>query len=106
MSFRERLRDEINYKGLMIKEVSAKVGVSNSTFLSYVDSRAVLPNVETAVKIAQVLGVSVEYLVTGKDPNIKRINNKDIRDLIYEIENLTEEKMKIAKVIIHSISTM
>ena len=75
MSFRERLRDEINYKGLMIKEVSAKVGVSNSTFLSYVDSRAVLPNVETAVKIAQVLGVSVEYLVTGKDPNIKRINN-------------------------------
>ena len=90
----------------MIKEVSAKVGVSNSTFLSYVDSRAVLPNVETAVKIAQVLGVSVEYLVTGKDPNIKRINNKDIRDLIYEIENLTEEKMKIAKVIIHSISTM
>lgn len=106
MSFRERLRDEINYKGLMIKEVSAKVGVSNNTFLSYVDSRAVLPNVETAVKIAQVLGVSVEYLVTGKDPNIKRINNKDIRDLIYEIENLTEEKMKIAKVIIHSISTM
>ena len=67
MGFKERLRDEIEYRGLLIKEVSAAVGISNSTFLSYIDARGVLPNVETAVKIAKYLGVTVEYLVDGEE---------------------------------------
>ena len=65
MEFKDRLREEMEYKGIIGKELAAKVGISYSTFLSYIDSRGVLPNVETAVKIANVLGVSVEYLVTG-----------------------------------------
>lgn len=75
MGFKERLRDEIEYKGLLIKEVSAALGISNSTFLSYVDARGVLPNVETAVKIAKYLGVSVEYLVEGESPSEKNPNH-------------------------------
>ena len=66
MEFRDRLREEVEFKGLQGKEIAAKVGLSYSTFLSYIDSRGVLPNVETAVKIAKVLGVSVGYLVDGK----------------------------------------
>ena len=65
MDFRDRLREEIEFKGLLGKEIAAKVGISYSTFLSYIDSRGVLPNVETAVKIANVLGVTAEYLVNG-----------------------------------------
>jgi len=74
MGFKERLRDEIAYRGLLVKEVSAAVGISNSTFLSYIDARGVLPNVETAAKIAKYLGVSVEYLVYGDS----EIENKTI----------------------------
>ncbi len=65
MDFKDRLRDEMEFQGLQGKEVAARVGISYNTFLSYVGVRAVLPNVETAVKIAEVLGVSVEYLVNG-----------------------------------------
>ena len=72
MGFKERLRDEIEYRGLLVKEVSAAVGISNSTFLSYIDARGVLPNVETAVKIAKYLGVSVEYLVDGESKESKK----------------------------------
>ena len=67
MGFKERLREEIEYRGLLVKEVSAAIGISNSTFLSYIDARGVLPNVETAVKIANYLGVIVEYLVNGDE---------------------------------------
>lgn len=67
MGFKERLREEIEYRGLLVKEVSAAIGISNSTFLSYIDARGVLPNVETAVKIANYLGVTVEYLVNGDE---------------------------------------
>lgn len=69
MGFKERLREEIEYQGLLVKEVSAAVGISNSTFLSYIDARGVLPNVETAVRIAKYLGVTVEYLVDGEKPS-------------------------------------
>ncbi|MCR4743195.1 MAG: helix-turn-helix domain-containing protein [Treponema sp.] len=75
MGFKETLRDEIEYRGLLIKEVSAAIGISNSTFLSYIDARGVLPNVETAVKIAKYLGVSVEYLVEGKSVSQQKKEN-------------------------------
>ena len=66
MRFKERLREEIEYKGMTVKEIAAMSGISSNTLLSYIDSRGYLPNVETAVKIARILDVSVEYLVTGK----------------------------------------
>lgn len=68
MNFKDRLREEIEYKGISGKELAAKVGISYSTFLSYIDARGVLPNVETAVKIAEALGLTVEYLVNGHNP--------------------------------------
>ena len=67
MTFKDRLREEIEYKGILIKEISAEIGISNNTFLSYINSRNVMPNVETAVKIAKVLNVSVEYLGIQKE---------------------------------------
>lgn len=102
MNFKDRLREEIEYKGLLVKEISAKVGISNSTFLSYIDARGVLPNVETAVKIASVLNVSVEYLVTGKDP-IYNSKYKDIRDITHDLIQLTPSQLKTLKTMIHAL---
>lgn len=80
MGFKERLRDEIEYRGLLVKEVSAAIGISNSTFLSYIDARGVLPNVETAVKIAKYLGVTVEYLVDGESTDKEKNDNSFISE--------------------------
>lgn len=80
MGFKERLRDEIEYRGLLVKEVSAAIGISNSTFLSYIDARGVLPNVETAVKIAKYLGVTVEYLVDGDSTDKEKNDNSFISE--------------------------
>jgi hypothetical protein len=102
MSFKDRLRQEIEYKGLLVKELSAEVGISNSTFLSYIDARGVLPNVETAVKIASALGVSVEYLVTGKEPiyNSKQI---DIQGITHDLIKLTPYQIEIIKKMVHAL---
>ena len=102
MSFKDRLRQEIEYKGLLVKELSAEVGISNSTFLSYIDARGVLPNVETAVKIAAALGVSVEYLVTGKEPiyNSKQI---DIQGITHDLIKLTPYQIEIIKKMVHAL---
>lgn len=103
MSFRDRLREEIEDRGLLIKEISSKVGISNSTFLSYIDARGVLPNIETGVKIAKVLGVSVEYLVTGEDEVIDRQKRTDIQDIVRDLYSLNQTQIEIIKKMVHGL---
>ena len=77
MTFRDRLRDLIEYRGLLDKEVASKAGISKRAIDSYVGSESCMPSAEVAVKIAKVLDVSVEYLVTGSVSNAS-IPNKNI----------------------------
>ena len=102
MAFKDRLREEIEYQGLLAKEISAKTGISNSTFLSYIDARGVLPNVETGVKIAKALGVSVEYLVTGErlpqNPKYAAIN-----DVVRDLYQLSPAQVETVKRMIHGL---
>lgn len=67
MDFRDRLREQIDFLGLLDKEVAARAGISKRAIDSYVGSRGCMPSADIAVRIAQVLGVSVEYLITGKN---------------------------------------
>lgn len=72
MDFRDRLREQIDFLGLLDKEVAARAGISKRAIDSYVGSRGCMPSADIAVRIAQVLGVSVEYLVTGKNNTQKK----------------------------------
>lgn len=104
MTFKDRLREEIEYKGLQIKELSAAAGVNNNTFLSYIDSRGYMPSAETAVKIAKVLGVSVEYLVTGEDSDCAH-NSKhsDIQEIVKDLANLDKSQLVTVKKMVHGL---
>jgi transcriptional regulator with XRE-family HTH domain len=64
--FSKRLRSEIEYIGLNQKEFAAKTGIKKRTLDTYLRAQQSMPPADTAVKIASALGVSVEYLVTGK----------------------------------------
>jgi len=73
-----RLRSEIDYIGLNQKEFAAKVGIKKRALDAYLGVQQSMPPADIAVKIASVLGVSVEYLVTGNE--IQR--SKDISKYI------------------------
>jgi len=66
-SFAKRLRSEIEYIGLNRKGFAAKAGIKIRALDSYLGPQQSMPPADTAVKMAAVLGVSVEYLVTGKE---------------------------------------
>ena len=73
MNFSENVHFEMECKGMIIKELSQKTGISENTLKSYLKSNPVEPKATNSVKIARALGVSVEYLVTGgteKTPQI------------------------------------
>jgi transcriptional regulator with XRE-family HTH domain len=67
MGFRENLKFEMAYADITVKELAYHAKVKQKTLESYLDSRAIVPSVETACRIASALNVSVEYLVTGKE---------------------------------------
>lgn len=65
MGFKENLREEMIFQDIKIKELSQKTGISVNTIRNYINGHNALPSIESGVKIANVLGVSAEYLVTG-----------------------------------------
>ena len=89
-SFRENLRNELDYQNMTVKELSAKSGIPKPTLECYLRRHAVMPSAEAAVKIAKALKVSVEYLVTGEgDTRDKLASTPDpvSRELFHIIES-------------------
>lgn len=70
MGFKENLKDEIAYQGLMLKEVAVAAGLNPTSLNNYLRTNASIPSADVAVRIAKVLGVSVEYLVTGSRDSV------------------------------------
>ena len=67
MGFKENLKAELSYSGIRVKELAELSGLKKQTVDSYLREKSYTPSVEAAVRIAAALGVSVEYLVTGKE---------------------------------------
>ena len=65
MNFSENVHFQMECKGMIIKELSQKTGISENTLKSYLKTNPAEPKATNSVKIARALGVSVEYLVTG-----------------------------------------
>jgi len=88
-NFRENLRKELDYQGVLVKELSSKTGIPVATLDCYLGTRATVPSVEAAFKIAQALQVTVEHLVTGENINEKNAHEK--------LERETQELIKLIK---------
>lgn len=65
MNFRENLRFALDSRGLLIKELSAKTGISENTIKTYLKADGAEPTITKALKIARALDVSIDFLATG-----------------------------------------
>lgn len=65
MGFWDRVEIELDYLGMTNKALAEKVGIAASNIGKGIKMGS-SPSAETAVKIANILNVNVEYLVTGK----------------------------------------
>lgn len=106
MIFRENLRYILDAKGILIKELSLKTGISENTLKSYLKENAAEPTLSKAYLIANALDVSLDFLATGesknaasdKNPNIfkinsyiKKFNDKDINVILDMAKALNEK---------------
>jgi transcriptional regulator with XRE-family HTH domain len=105
MSFRENLRAELDYNNLTVKELGYKTGIAKGTLDCYLGVRASMPPADIAVKIANALDVSVEYLVTGKEKRQVALPAADhaVRSIVQIILDLNgkdkETILELAKIL-------
>jgi transcriptional regulator with XRE-family HTH domain len=100
--FSQRLRSEIEYIGLNQKEFAAKTGIKKRTLDTYLRAQQSMPPADTAVKIATALGVSVEYLVTGKAyrQTVDISGYLRFRDILDDLAILPDEILESVKAMI------
>jgi transcriptional regulator with XRE-family HTH domain len=101
MGFRENLKTELSYQDIRVKELAAKVGISKHTLDNYLNVREYIPSADVAVKIAHVLGVTVEYLVTGEDTREGKIfMEPEIRTFVQNFKQLNARDRKMIMAIV------
>lgn len=106
MGFASNLRQLLNEQDIELKELSAKTGISKNTLDNYLSGQKSIPNAENAVKIAQVLGVSVEYLVSGESAKSTSQAEKypaKIRFLADKLMNFNDNEYSLVKVLVEEI---
>ena len=96
----------MDYSGLGQKELAYKANVKLRSIENYLREDASIPMADKAVQIAQALGVTVEYLVTGKNSSDTYID-PEIRKLARVIKKLPKNKQPIViKNAIHLAETL
>jgi len=103
-NFKENLRNELDFQDITVKELSAGTKIPVATLDCYLRTQSVEPSAENAVKIARVLKVSVESLVSGNDTDEKPQYNlsREARELIRQIEVLTPDQCRAVLKLIKS----
>jgi len=100
--FSQRLRSEIEYIGLNQKEFAARAGIKKRALDAYLRAQKSMPPADTAVKIASSLGVSVEYLVTGREygQSADISSYLQFRDILDDLSALPDEILNTVKAMI------
>lgn len=65
MSFNENLKEAMFCKNLTTQELAALAGINSGTISNYLKTKGSMPPADKALKIAQALDVSVDFLVNG-----------------------------------------
>lgn len=95
MVFAERLKELRKKSYLTQVELAKRLGIGQSSYADWERGKK-KPTQENLVKISQVLGVSIDYLVGSSEDNLGELDNIE---LLFRMNSkgLTDEEKKIFK---------
>lgn len=85
----ERIKKLMKEKKMTQKILAEKTDINQRTIASYVSENK-LPGTEALYKISQVLGVSIEYLLTGETTKLNEKEKKLLEDYRNSPKNIQE----------------
>lgn len=89
----QRLLEE---RGIKTSKVSEETGIASSTFTDWKMGRS-SPKLDKLHKIADYFGVSLDYLMTGKEPAVEETFGTEYAHLVRKITNDTELSKALLK---------
>ena len=104
MDFRTRLREQIEFSGLLDKEVAAKAKISKRAIESYVGVQGCIPSADVAVRLAKVLNTTVEYLMTGSNPTNTVTNEKKINIIMSKLLKFSDKDLDAIQHIVDALN--
>lgn len=75
LCFPEVLKSLIKRDGLRLDDLAAKIGTTKQAISTYTTGKSA-PSYKTLVKIASFFGVSLDYLITGQNPENKILSTE------------------------------
>ena len=108
MGFKENLKAELAYKNILVKELAAISGVNRRSLDNYLRENGSAPPAEAAVRIAGALGVTVEYLINGREgPEINLKSLFPDSGTIFKIlESLNKRDQKIVYSLVKTLKDL
>lgn len=103
MSFEERLKKIRIEKGLSKGYLANMIGVHYSQIGRY-ENKGAQPSADVLAKLANSLGVSVDFLMNGTVENLadKSLSDKDLLNQFKTIEAFSDEKKKVVKELLNA----
>ena len=95
----ERLKKLIEKKGITRKELEEKTGIKKTAIHNYLVENK-LPGTEALYKIAKVLGVSINYLLTGETTELNEKEKKllkDYRNSPKDVQEIVDKTLALNK---------
>jgi transcriptional regulator with XRE-family HTH domain len=90
MVFIERLETLLKEKGVSQKSLAEYIGIRNPSISEW-KKEGTIPRADIAIKIAEYLNVSVEYLITGTESD----NSEVIESLRKHLKNMENDVNKL-----------
>ena len=102
--FAKRLRETRSARGLTQTRLAEILEVSPRVYNRW-ERGAAVPRLDTLVKIAEILEVSLDELVGRKEPDLDtlRIRNPELHSLYKEIDRLSDEDQQALVVLLDSL---
>jgi transcriptional regulator with XRE-family HTH domain len=102
MNFWDRIQDEIDREKTTYAYIAKQIGKTESTVSGWHrGEKKIIPPANLAVKIAQILDTTVEYLVTGNPP-VPGISSEALR-IAQKFDNLSPSGQKAAQSVMEGL---
>lgn len=103
-SFKENLREMLDYHDMTVKELAFKTGISKRSIENYLNARCSMPPADYACRIAAALHTTVEVLVNGSDqPTLAASHTVKFLDFLAEFEKLPVADQNALVHLVHSL---
>lgn len=94
MNFSENLHFIMESRGILIKELSQKTGISENTLKTYLRTDFAEPTLSKATLIADALDISLDFLANGENVAARKLP-KNTRNLLLATHGFSNDDFHI-----------